>query len=779
MIRKMTLAGIILLLAVILTYLGRFSAGKHLTSTLHFKGLQGRVTVYRDPYGIPHIRAYKSDADAYFALGYLHAQDRLWQMIFQKHVARGTLSELFGKKTIKQDEYLRTWGFYRAAKQAWRSLNPATQKMISAYTAGVNAFIRQKNYPLQFSLIHYQPKPWTNIDSIVWQKLLAWDLQNSWKEKIKNYILLQKYDLYGINYFRPPYPKNAPTILSAADLKQSGLTLQKIAAQKPVRHLLADLSSLRNQVSFSNKIQKSLGFEDAPGKGSNNWVVSGKMTKSGKPLLANDPHLSLQAPALWYLAELKAPGFHVYGATIPGLPGVILGHNDHIAWAVTNGDPDTQELYVLPKHAKLKVLHETIHVKGARAVHFPVYISQYGPVISSVDPHAKHFGLKLAIKWPALMPGDTTLQAFEMLSYAKNWKGFVNAMRYFVAPTQNFLYADTAGNIGYYYPGKIPLRDGWDSAVPVPADQAHQWMGYIPFKNLPHVYNPPEGYIISANNKPVPDSYPYRLNFRWKTVPYRAERIKQLLLHHGKLTEKSFESMQLDTKSLFWEDIKPVLLRVIPLDKESRIAKSLLQSWHGEMARDSVQATIFEYWVKQLAVLIPKEIQFGGRWLEPLYLKRILALPQKQAFLGQSLSRAMAALVKSQGQAEKNWQWGNVHHAVFNELGVGKAKSVAWIWRRSIPSPGGDYTIDVGTFDPATWAQIVGPSYRDIIDLGDLQNSEYMQTLGQSGSPISDNYSDMMPMWRNGRYIKMQDLTSHCRTQLKACLILLPELLPG
>ena len=301
-------------------------------------------------------------------------------------------------------------------------------------------------------------------------------------------------------------------------------------------------------------------------------------------------------------------------------------------------------------------------------------------------------------------------------------------------------------------------------------------MGYIPFKNLPHVYNPPEGYIISANNKPVPDSYPYSLNFRWKTLPYRAERIKQLLLHNGKLTEKKFETMQLDTKSLFWEDMKTVLLNAEPLDKESHVGKSLLASWNGDMGRDSISATIFEFWVKQLAVLIPKEIRFGDRWLEPLYLKHLLALPRERKFLNESLQQAMRHLVKTYGQNKKNWRWGNVHRAVFNELGVGEAESVAWIWRRSIPTPGGDYTVNVGTFDPDNWNQIVGSSYREIIDLSHLGNSEFMQTLGQSGSPISANYSDLMPMWRNGQYIKMKDLTGRCKFQVNACLILLPLL---
>lgn len=765
---------VIIVLAVLLTFSAKFASPNRLTGTLHLKGLQGPVTVYRDRYGVPHIQAYQSDADAYFALGYVHAQDRLWQMVFQKHVAQGSLSELFGKATLKQDEYLRTWGFYRAAETAWPSLDPKTQQMIIAYTAGVNAFIKQGNYPLQFSLIHYTPKPWTVIDSIAWQKMLAWDLQSSWEEKIKNYLLLNKYDYFGVNYFRPPYPSDAPTVLSEEDLQQMHLTVQAFAKQKPVKHLLLDLHDLAQQIAFSDNIKQALGFSDAPGKGSNNWVVSGRFTDTGKPLLANDTHLELQSPSIWYLAEMKAPGFHVYGATIPGLPGVIIGHNDHIAWAITNGDPDTQDLYILPKTAKLRVLHEIIHVKGGESINFPVYLSKYGPVISSVDPHAQELHLRLAIKWTGLMPGDTTLEAFGLLSYAKNWNDFVKALRYFVVPTQNFLYADTRGNIGYYYPGKIPIRNGWEGSLPVPPDADHQWMGYIPFKNLPHVYNPKEGYILSANNKAVPDSYPYQLTFRWKTEPYRAERIKQLLLNSGKLSVKKFEAMQLDTKSLCWEDLKPVLMRVEPLDRDSKEAKRLLASWAGDMSQESVAATVFEFWLKQLATLIPKEVQFGSRWLEPLYLKHILLLPTQQKFLNNSLMLAMQDLRKSRGSNESSWQWGKVHHAVFNELGLGEAGSIAWIWRRSIGTPGGYYTVDVGTFDPVTWQQTVGAAYRQIIDLSNLSNSEFMQTLGQSENPMDQHYDDLMPMWVRGSYIQMKDFTDYCQAHTKACLSLLP-----
>ena len=312
---------VIVVLALILMSWAHFSMPHKTTGTLYLKGLHGPVMIYRDHYGVPHIVAKKSDTDAYFALGYVHAQDRLWQMTFQKHVASGTLSEIFGEKTLKEDEVLRTWGFYRAAKAAWPALDAKTKSFIESYTAGVNAYIARGRYPLQFTLIHYRPKPWTVIDSIAWQKLMAWNLQNSWMAKFKNVLLMRKYDLYGVRYFKPPYPENAPTVLSKQDLLQSNLTLKAFAAQKPIHDLLGSLNNLQNNFAFTNKIRKQLGFREVPGKGSNAWVVSGRMSATGKPLLADDPHLGLQAPAIWYLAEFKRSAFSCLWCYHPGFTG--------------------------------------------------------------------------------------------------------------------------------------------------------------------------------------------------------------------------------------------------------------------------------------------------------------------------------------------------------------------------------------------------------------------------------------------------------------------------
>ena len=385
-----------------------FSTSNSRSGQIVLNGLQGKVVIDWDRFGIPHITAYSSDSDAFFALGYVHAQDRFWQMELDRCIVQGTLSEIFGSATLKQDEFLRTWGFYRAAQTAWPALDKPTQALIHSYTEGVNAFLQHGHLPLEFKLLRYQPKPWTDIDSIAWSKMMAFDLQNIWQQKIFNYQIVERLGKNQIPVLLPPYPVNAPTVLSEQDLRQSGL----LKFQKQVWPIL----NKRNKISaqqlsqlslYIQRVQHSLGFQNYTGKGSNEWVISGRFTASGKPLLANDPHLSLAAPATWYLVELKGPTLHVVGATLPGLPGVVIGHNDAIAWGMTNVNPNTQELYLEPSTADFQILHEMIKVKGQKTVDWPVYLSKEGPIINKVS-QVGSIQQPVALKWTALFPGRNT-----------------------------------------------------------------------------------------------------------------------------------------------------------------------------------------------------------------------------------------------------------------------------------------------------------------------------------------------------------------------------------
>lgn len=758
----------ILVIVILVTFFflyGFFVNSTQRTGTIKLSGLHGLVVINRDEHGVPHIVAAKSDEDVFFALGFVHAQDRFWQMEFQRRIAQGTLSEIFGSATIDKDKFLRTWGFYRAAQTAWPAMNIQTQAIVHSYTQGVNAFLRQNKLPLQFKILHYQPKPWTDVDSIAWGKMMAFDLQNNWSQQINNYLIARHLGEEQIPVLSPPYPNSAPTILSEKDLHQSRLlsTMRVRSGGKSSSPKTFD-QQLEGLQKAAEKIRSSLGFSTRPGKGSNNWVVTRSRSASGKPLLANDPHLALSAPALWYLAELRGPHLHVSGATIPGSPGVFLGHNDYIAWGATNVNPDTQDLYIEPNNAPVKIIHEIIKVKGEPDIDLPVRITSHGPIISDISDAGK-IGEMISVKWTALLPGDTTLQSFLKIDYAKNWQEFVQALRDFVGPSQNFIFADIKGNIGYYLPGLIPLHKDWSGDLPVMSQQNFTWQGFVPFDQLPHAYNPSESILASANNKAVPEDYLYALTWRWRDPPYRIERIKDLLNAKPQLSVADFENMQLDTQSYLWRDLKPYLLKVKPFDSNSWYAMQLLQNWDGNVTLTSTAATVFAYWYRELLQMPAKQLGFVDQWFEPLFIKQQLAsngiycrLNKTNTcddYLQQTLRQAMKALTAELGNDPGHWQWSNIHQAEFKEQGLGTVKWLGWIWNSSIATPGGDETVNAGMYRTEKFEQNVGPGYRQVIDLSDLDHSLYIIAPGQDDNPFSEHHTDLMSLWRDGKYIKI------------------------
>jgi penicillin G amidase len=756
--RKIKIIGVIasfLAVIILISILFIYFKTKNIASgKLEIDGIGKRVIVNRDQYGIPHIEA-GSDKDAFFALGFIHAQDRMWQMEMQRHISQGSLSEMFGEVTLSKDKFLRTLGFYRAAKSALPALSTETKEFIHSYTQGINYFITTGNLPLQFKLIGYTPTLWNDVDSIAFQKMMAWDLNNTWQDKVQNYTIASLYGKDKVPIFMPQYPSNAPLILKDKDLNMAQLNKKELEEKfnQPDK-IQPESKHSKNEFELGN----------VPGKGSNNWVVSGLLTDTNKPMLANDPHLSLGAPILWYLADIKTPNFHSIGATIPGLPGIVIGHNQHIAWGVTNGCIDAQDLYIEAEDSKLTTIQEVIKVKGKPDVVFPVHISKHGPIISDITSAGK-VGKRVALKWIALEPNDTTMQSFLQISYAHNWNDFRNALKYYIGPSQNFVYADKQGNVGYYLSGKIPIRNGWSGTFPIDSRDNLEWNDYIPFEKMPHVLNPSDGYIITANNKIVSDNYPYNLTFRCKTAPYRAERIHDLMEKKNKLSKADLEEIQNDTFSYLWKDLRPELLITNPTDEPSIKALVKLKSWDGNMSTKSEAATIFTYWFKELSKMVPEKIQGTSKWPEPLFLKQQLKdngeycktkdSQDCPTFLSNSLKNAIVTLAHEQSTNEKNWDWGNVHKAFFKDLGLGDVRYLSWIWNRNIPTAGDGFTVNVGSFDFNSLNQIAGPGYRQIVDLNNFDNSVFIQALGQSNNVFSKNYDNLMPLWRDGKYIPM------------------------
>ena len=689
----------------------------------------GQVLVHWDQYGIPHIKAKASDLDAYYGLGYAHALDRLWQMDLQRHIVQGRLSEIFGKRTLAKDKYLRNWRFYAAAEQDWQHFNAKSKAVVTHYVQGINDAIRDNGLSLPFYLIGHQPEPWTTIDAIAWQKMMAWDLEDTWEKKISRSLLAKVFS-------------SKESLIHAFRQQQS---LNK-----------------RQHVLTTKAMRQSLHFQAMPGKGSNSWVVSGHLTTTGKPLLANDIHLALPSPSVVYLAELQGPKLHVIGASLPGLPAIIIGHNDHITWGLTNSYVDTQDLYIETKD-KVQAHQEIIRIKGEKAESYTTYTSKQGPIISTVTD-AKKIAPWVAIRWPAISGKDTTIQGFVDLSYAKNWDEFRNAIKTVVAPVQNFIYADTHGNIGRYMPGHIPIRHGFDGSIPVPDDANHQWQGFIPFDQLPHEFNPKRGYIVTANNQVVSDSYPYVLTAHGYMPPYRAQRIEKLLQTQQPISIATDRRMQMDVRTSIWPGLKPILLATKPLSQQAQQMLDILRGWSGKMSTDSMPATVFATWFHQIDAVIEEPFAENAHTEDPFFVLQQLTtngpfcrtkvIKSCSQLLSVSLENAIKYLNQHLGKDKKQWQWGKLHHLRFKDDIFSNNKWLAWLWVRKESTPGGKYTVNVGTYDN-NYDQMGGAAYRQIIDLGNFNNSLYVAPLGQSESPLNKHYDDLIPLWLHGDYIEM------------------------
>jgi len=778
---------LLLLLATAACWYWRASLPK-IDGSIKLAGLNAPVDIVRDAEGVPHIYA-KSSADAYFALGFVHAQDRLWQMEMNRRIASGRLAEILGPGAVDTDRFLRTLGISHNAEGILANLAPETRAMLEAYTKGVNAYLsnRTQALPPEFYLTGAPtPAPWQPIDSIGWETMMAWDLGGNWTQELLRMRLSQRLSLQQINEFLPPYPGDA------------------VQKTQDYTKLYRELAGTTEQLRAVAQIAPPSLVE---GMGSNNWVVSGALSETGKPLLANDPHLGLSAPALWYFAQLSAPGLNVIGATLPGIPGVVLGHNDRIAWGFTNTGPDVQDLYierVNPDNAQqyqtpdgwaeFKTRTEIIKVKGHADVTLEVRETRHGPVITGALPIVAHAPLDakkyaIAFAWTALRPDDLTLQAGMHVETANNWDEFLQAVRDFSSPQQNMVYADIDGNIGYVAPGRIPIRkpeNDLKGLAPAPGwDARYDWGGFIPFDALPRQYNPATNRIATANQKIVPDDYPYFLTSEW-TLPYRANRIAELLAAQPKHNLDSFAAMQKDTVSLAAQDLLPLMRPTVARSANARTALKMLEGWNGEMLADRPEPLIFNAWTRELSrqifadelgdelmndyweqrnvqasmVNVLKDVDGQSRWcrnINDLAAKK----PQSCAdVLASSLDVALADLQKRYGTDMAAWRWGDAHQARSEHRPFSKVGLLAKIFDIRVASPGDTYTLDVGRYNLRDEAEPFvshhAPSMRALYDLSNLENSRFMQSTGQSGNVLSPLYRNFNQRWAGVSYIPMQ-----------------------
>lgn len=725
-------------------------------------GLSAEVSIYRDRWGVPHIYAQSAD-DLFFAQGYVHAQDRLWQMDFQRRAGHGRLAEVLGESALDSDRFFRTLGLSHAAAKDWALLDETARAALEAYAVGVNAFIEghRECLPAEFVLLEFEPEPWKPMDSLVWGKMIAWSQGFNWPTELLRARLIAALGEARTAELAPPYPDDAPLILPPEVSGYSGLshaTLPDLAWGLP------------------------LGGE--PGQGSNSWVVDGTLTATGHPLLANDPHMPLGLPALWYEIGLHGGGYDVVGFSLPSAPGVIIGHNAHIAWGLTNALADTQDLYLEklnpanPQQYQyqgqwlaMEVLREEIAVKDRlEPVVLPVRLTRHGPLLDDVVGSLE---APVALRWTGL-DGSPLFQAVLHLNQATDWPSFRAALANWTVSPQNFVYADTAGNIGYQLAGRVPVRTQGQGTVPVPGwTGEYEWSAEVPFDELPHALNPPTHFLVMANNKIVSHNYPHFLSSEW-AAPYRARRIADLIQATDQHTADSFRAMQADVYALPAETLMPYLLTLEPEGWLSeRAMRDLLSDWDYRLTSESGAAAVFQVFYRYLVeavfadelgpALFHEYLRYGD--VHHPALERIVpdannpwfddvttpARETRDDILRQAFAAALDELGRHHGDLHTNWHWGDLHRITFVHQPLGESGTAALerlVNRGPYPVGGSPFTVNAQVFSFTTPFDVTyGPACRQIVDLGDADGSRSQISTGQSGQPFHRHYDDQMRPW--------------------------------
>ncbi len=738
------------------------------------ESLQEKVDVIRDENGLVTIKA-QNVPDAYKALGFVHAQDRLWQMDFMRRAGSGRLSEVVGEATLGIDRFMRTLGFRNLVAANYEKLPSHVQNAFVAYSTGVNEYINNHSSTLspEFHLLNYQPEEWKPTDSLLWGRLMALQLSDNFNRELLRQRLLKHLSAKEVDGFWPR-DNNDPAIIPQFDL--------------------------------SNNIQKEifagthpLPWPLAPKDASNAWVVSGDKTSTGKPILANDPHLALDAPGPWYLVRIETPDYTWAGATSPGVPFLVLGHNSHIAWGFTTTHSDTQDLfieklnpdnpnqYLTPEgYEDFEEVTEKIFVKGQTSQEFTVRKTRHGPILSPVlnGTANKEDGHLLALAWTALREDDLTAQALYDINYAKQSDDFARAVENFHSPQQTLVMADHFGNIQLMAPGRVPIRNRGDGRYLVAGwTGANDWIGIVPHQDLPKKLNPADQKLVTANNKLVSDDYPYLIAKDWPNS-YRARRIHQLLDENDRLSVEDNLTIQMDTLSIAALEILEILLDTPVTDPKSEAIKQKLSRWDGRLDVNSTEPAIFYHWIYWLnraafgnlptdanSFQTPNILRLQRRLSEDpdswcLYGEKLVNEENCVAQMTESLRR----VASNHQQLEQDISWGELHSTSFQHQIFDRIPILGELLKLKIATPGGHDTINRASpsmkrGDLWRFPNVHGPSYRAVYDLDNLDNSRFLIATGQSGNPLSKFYGNFLLRWRDGNYVKLDGTSTEEKVQ--------------
>lgn len=735
-----------------------------LKGDLALDGLTAPVAIYRDASGIPHIVA-ENAHDLFYAQGFVTAQDRLWAMESQRRAAHGTLGEVIGERGLKNDIFMRILGMTESAEADWETLDADTQADLTSYADGVNAFISQADgkLPLEFKILGITPQEWTPIDSLVFGKLVAWGLSNNYQDELAISQLASTLSWDETLSLLPDYP--GPDVIPDANASILPQTADALKAATSDWQTITPLAK--------------------PDQGSNAWVVGGSHTVSGLPLLAGDPHQGLSMPTLWYEVGLHTTDnqYNVIGASLPGLPGVEIGHNANIAWAVTNARPDVQDLYIetlnddgtqYQFHGEWKDItfrEETIQVKDAASVRVNVRATHHGPIITDATPDSTQ---TLALRWTGLDQGRPLAQAIIQLDQSANWDEFRAALSLWQLPGMNFVYADTEGNIGFQMSGAVPVRAKNDVYGLQPVDgsnDAHEWASFVAFDDLPSAMNPSGDFFASANNRPAGLDYPNFLSHYFQP-PYRVALISESIRDSQNVTSDDFAILQ----ASWYSDINLQVARVIakeasPANRQEETIIEMLGNWDGMMTPNSGEASLSELALRHILRLtlnskldsasIDSYLTLAG--YPYMFLQNLLDDPanpwwggDRAGILNSALQASIDELTASVGSDPAKWTWGNLHAFTFSHP-LGSVGALKPIFNRGPFPTGGNWnTVDSGAYyADKPYAMTLGPAYRIIADPANWDDSLSIIPSGQSGQPFSPYYDDQIESWLATKYHRL------------------------
>ena len=827
--------GLIIVVIVAGTLFTRYSVSRafpQTDGTIQIAGLEGDVEIIRDTMGIPHIYA-DTPHDLFIAQGYVHAQDRFFQMDFWRHISFGRLSEMFGDSQVDADTFIRTLGWGRLAERQYEVEPEESKAALDAFTQGVNAYLETQSpsdLSFEYSIIEllnhgYTPEPWTGAQSLAWGKVMAWDLGGNLGAEIGRSIALGVLPPERVAQLYPPFPGDRnPYIIVDGEDAEAGTPVALNAS-------VDTGGALESAAAAIEAVYRLTGGGEETGIGSNSWVLGGEHTPTGMPYLMNDPHLSAQMPSIWYQVGLHcravtdACPYDVAGFSFAGVPGVVIGHNADIAWGFTNVGPDVQDLYierinpanpdqyeVNGEWVDMDIRTETIVVAGGENQEITVRSTRHGPVISGVYEPLEDFDLSsddsstdyvIAFKWTGLDEGlPSVAQPVLGINQASNFDEFKEAALLFAVPSQNMIYADTDGNIGYVVPGNIPIRESGDGTLPVPGwTDDHEWTGFIPYDELPWLLNPESGYIVTANNAVISDEYPYLITKDWD-YGYRARQIVDLLTSNFGIPLDDHRKIQFDSYDLNAERILPYLGPAITssgidINDTGRVAIDNLEAWDLQDFADRSGAAVWNAtWSHLLAVTFQDELpesiwpEGNSRWFEvvgtmlenpndPFWDD--VTTPERETrddMLVAAFVAAIDELTDTSGSDASTWTWGALHEMTFINQSLGMS-GIAVIEDRfnrgPYPASGSK-----GVVNAVGWSTVEGfevnwlPSMRMLVDLEDFSNSLAIHTTGQSGHVDNEHYDDMIPLWLNGENIPFLWERADVRADAQATLNLTP-----